>query len=241
MAGKIRGTEKRVPIEYISANAWNYNQQDDFMFGKQKHSLETFALSAPIVVREIRTKRPTSGTPNEVSADSQTGVSEAETYYEIIDGEHRYRAALELGFEELAIWNLGDIPDYEAQQLTITFNELKGHPRVDDLGQLMKILDEQVGRTVIEDNLPFTPQQIDDLINTVDFDWSNFEAHEEDDEGTGEKNHIIRLEFRLSEHEAQIVEQALVQYCIEHRLDHTQDEGRAEAIARIAGLYLRAK
>lgn len=243
--GRIRGTEGRVPVEHVSANLWNYNHQDDFMYGKQKNSLETFALSAPIIVREVasKSKKQVSEGESKMLAPEYASarIGKDEKRYEIIDGEHRYRAALELGFEEIAIWNLGDVADSEAQQLTIMFNELKGHPRVDDLGQLMKILDENVGREAIEMNLPFSPQQIDDLISTVDFDWTNFEAHEEDEETGGEKNHIVRLEFRLDEDKARIIEQALVKYGVSHRIDHNSEEGRAEAITAIAGMYLRTE
>src|SRR5690606_18457558 len=132
----IRGKEERAELHKVFPNPWNFNKMDDFTFEKQKHSLATFALSAPIVVREMRTERAEE-------------VGEGERAYEIIDGEHRWRAAQELGWTEIAVWNLGDIDDATSKQLSIIFNELGGRADIDDLAILMQDIQNIIGHEAL--------------------------------------------------------------------------------------------
>lgn len=231
----IQGNAEIVSIEFVSPNPWNYNQQDDLMFEKQKNSLEHFSLSAPIIVREV------ASSSSSLSAGDSSQALSAERRYEIVDGEHRYRAALELGYTEIAVWNLGDIPDTQAQQLTILMNEIKGTPRIDDLGILMKSLDEQIGRDVLEFNMPFSAQQIEDLISTVEFDWSNFEANIGEESETQEKKpNMLRIEFLFQEKQFEVIDRAIKTYCFKAGLDSGLEEDRAVALSQISVQYLES-
>lgn len=236
----IQGNAEIVPIEFLSPNPWNYNQQDDLMFEKQKNSLEHFSLSAPIIVREVASSS-SSLSVDTSSSESLSAAAPTERRYEIVDGEHRYRAALELGYTEVAVWNLGDIPDTQAQQLTILMNEIKGTPRIDDLGILMKSLDEQIGRDVLEMNMPFSAQQIEDLISTVEFDWSNFEADIADEgEAKEKKPNMLRIEFLFQEKQFEVIDRAIKTYCFKAGLDSGLEEDRAVALSQISVQYLES-
>lgn len=227
----LRGEGRTVPIHLVSPNGWNPNRQTSWMFEKQKHSLETFAQSAPILVRRVPLR---GNTPTSLSADGSpqalSGTLGEEYAYEIVDGEHRWRAAQELGWDEVSVWDLGNLTDAESKQLTVIMNELSGSPEIDELAILLADLDESIGRDVLVDNMPFTEEQIDDLIATIDFSWTNFEA-EEDEEEAGEAVHMVRLEFRMTENEAKVVEQALTRTSIEQGLELTNDvESRTQVL-----------
>lgn len=199
------GETMEVPMSRIFENTWNYNVQDDDMFEKQKNSLEKFGVVQPIVVREIPEG------------------------FEIINGAHRYRAAQELGLDTMHVHNLGTVSDTYAQQLTIMLNELKGRPNIDSLASLIKTLDDSLGRDEIVLNLPYSPQAIDDMINTLEFDWATFEA--EDDEVPAEDGKIdmVRVEFRVSGEVARNIEMAINEAMTQYKLENN-DDGRGQAL-----------
>lgn len=211
---QIKGEALEVPLSRIFENTYNYNVQDDDMFAKQKNSLEKFDFVQPIVVREIPEG------------------------YEIINGAHRYRAAQELGMSTIAIWNLGVVSDAYAQQLTIVLNELKGRPNVDSLASLIKNLDDALGREEIVMNLPFPEQAIEDMINTLEFDWGAFEAEDEESEAAGDgRIDMVRIEFRMSRDAAMEVE-AGIKRVLERYGEEENDDTRAAALVRLSHFYI---
>lgn len=204
----IRGEYLEAPINRIFENTWNYNVQDDDMFTKQKNSLEKFDFVQPIVVREIPEG------------------------FEIINGAHRYRAAQELGMPTVPIWNVGVVSDAYAQQLTIMLNELKGRPNIDSLASLIKDLDDVLGRDEIVTNLPYSSQAIDDMINTLEFDWATFEAEDEENTHEDGKIDMVRVEFRVAQEVARQIEETLNTIKSDHNLGDTdEDRGHALLIA----------
>jgi ParB/RepB/Spo0J family partition protein len=205
---KIRGEYLEAPINRVFENTYNYNVQDDDMFSKQKNSLEKFDFVQPIVVREIPEG------------------------FQIINGAHRYRAAQELGMSTVPVWNVGNVSDAYAQQLTIMLNELKGRPNIDSLASLIKDLDTALGREEIVENLPYSSQAIDDMINTLEFDWATFEAEEDEVPGVDGKIDMVRVEFRVSGEVARGIEMAINLAKEKYGLGDT-DEDRGSAIQAI--------
>jgi ParB-like chromosome segregation protein Spo0J len=157
-----------VAIDKLAPNPWNPNKQSSFMFEREKSSIKEFGFIDPVTVREV--------IPGE---------------YQIVDGEHRWRAAKELGHTEVPITNLGKISDARAKALTDLLNNLRG--TTDDLAQhemIQSILNEDES---LRDVLPYTDTQLRQML---DFDW-NLLA---EDEKTAEKekkerHHILVLEF----------------------------------------------
>lgn len=237
---KLRGSEVQVNVSRVFENSWNYNKQDDWMFDKQKHSLERFAQSAPIIVREIFSESSEEGesTSSSFSGEESSSFSGEERMFEIIDGAHRYRAAKELGWDEVSVWNLGNISDTEARELTIIFNEVKGRPHVDSLSELLAVLEEDIGRDQLVEDMPFTKQQIDDMIDTLNFDWANFEA-EDDEEEDEEPNHMVRVEFRMSEKEAEMLDYGMKTYGITNNVDYNTVEGKTQVLLGMVHEYMQ--
>lgn len=146
---KIAGLDLvAVKVADVVPNPWNPNKQSDEMFEREKLSIQNNDFIDPITVREME-----------------------EGGYQIIDGEHRWRAATELGIEEVPASNLGKIPDHKAKKLTLLFNELKGDPEPALLARLMHDLADKQSIEDLALELPFFPAEIDALVKSADFDF----------------------------------------------------------------------
>lgn len=89
---------KRVPIDDVRPNPWNPKRKDNKEYLEVLESVKLNGLTQPIFVREN---------------------DNGESKYEILDGEHRHRAAKELGYSYIYIYNEGDVDDDLAKSLTL--------------------------------------------------------------------------------------------------------------------------
>lgn len=96
-------------------NGWNTNSVPVLNMDKLKESVTRLGLFKPVIVRE--------------SGDR----------YEILGGEHRWRAAVELGMPTVMIANLGVIDDNTAKQISVIDNERYGE---DDAESFARLLEE---------------------------------------------------------------------------------------------------
>lgn len=137
-----------VPIDEVRANPWNPKDKDTKEFNDVKASIEANGLMSFIVVRD----NPIEGSP-----------------YEIIDGEQRWRACKELGFDKVAIYNEGKVDEKKAKELTIwwqtqvDFNELS-------LAKLVSGMIEEFGSI----NSPYTEKTIAEMQELAKFSFENY-------------------------------------------------------------------
>lgn len=169
---------KSVPVTDIHPNAWNPNRQDDFMYAKELASIRAFGFVSPLIVRAI------------------------DGLYEIIDGEHRWKAAKELGMKEVPVWSLGAVDDETAKQLTIILNETKGRAQPDLLKPLLEDLLESRTADELLAVLPYTPEQFAGL--TDSFDWSDIEF----ERPAREEKWVLKT-FRMPKDAADVLDAAL--------------------------------
>jgi len=151
---KVRGKSLTVSVDDIHANKWNYNTQSDFIYEKMKQSISRFGFVEPIVCRSSNDKG-------------------ALGFYEIIGGEHRLKAAKELGFNKIPIIDIGALPDATAQKLMIVLNETKGRPDQDQLAAIISQLDSA---GVDLDELPFDKAELESFVSMGDFDWNDVDS-----------------------------------------------------------------
>lgn len=126
-----------VPTNKLAANPWNSNRLSSENFEKLKRAISRLGMFKPIVVRENNDK------------------------LEILGGEHRWRAALDLGMGAVPIVNLGPITDQRAQEIGLADNSRYGVDDEDALALIMSNLD-------IDDVLSFIPmneEEIKSLVN----------------------------------------------------------------------------
>lgn len=118
-------------------NGWNTNSVPTLNMDKLKESVTRLGMFKPVIVRQ------------------------KEDMYEILGGEHRWRAAVELGLPTIAIANLGVIDDVQAKQISVIDNERYGE---DDADQFLSLL-EEIQTATSYDFADLAP--IDDLLKDV--------------------------------------------------------------------------
>ena len=176
---EIKGKIQEVSIESLSANIWNPNIQTDFIFDKELTSIKNHGFIDPILVRE------------------------KEGRLEIIDGEHRYKAAKTLGIKKVSINNLGKISDENAKQLTILMNEVRGKADKTKMGELLKDLQTSLPFEDLVLNLPYSDIEIQSMIGQVSLDWDQIasdvtsKASESDEQKEGWKKIEIRVPIEI--------------------------------------------
>jgi ParB-like nuclease domain len=151
-----------VDIDLLIPNPWNPNAMDTEMFSKAIESIHRFGFVDPVTVREV-------------------GLDG----YQIIDGEHRVRAAKEhsgactktthVGMTQLPITNLGMIDDHAAKQLTIVLNETRGEPEAKKLGVVLTSLLAAEPLPELLQLLPFSQARFEELAELPKVDWDDLE------------------------------------------------------------------
>ncbi len=174
---KFITTKKEVDISLIVPNRWNPNAQSKEMIQKGVQSVEKYGLLSFPLVREV------------------AGI------YEIIDGEHRWKYAKELGYKTLQVENIGEISENEAKTLTILLNNLRGKDDVQKRAKILKQLNE--GQLQL---LPFTEEEIKNEKELIDFDFSQYEREEKIPERKISNNLI----FPLTEEERKVWDTSLL-------------------------------
>jgi len=152
-----------VNVERLRPNEWNFNEMAPFMYEKLLLSIKEDGFIERVLVRYIP----------------------KDDIYEIIDGEHRWRALKELHDTGISLYttpakdellkrgkvrveNIGIVPDDIAKRISIKMNELKGRPNAERLGTVLKDLRES--ETDVS-ALPYEDEDIDSLIAAVEYDW----------------------------------------------------------------------
>lgn len=177
-----------VPVDQIRPNPWNPNEMDKAMFEKELASIRKFGFVDPLTVR-------------------WRGLTSAGAdIYEIIDGEHRWKAAQDLGYTELPCWTLGQLDDDDAKELTIVLNETRGKSDKERLSVLLKGLVERRGETAIRDIMPFDRDRFNELLGKMSIDWNKLEERREATQAEGRWKELV---YRVPYDAAGVIERAI--------------------------------
>lgn len=153
-----------VPLEALEPNPWNPNRQTDRVFKAEGESILHYGFLDPPTVRPHPDGPDEAGSPR----------------YQIIDGEHRFKA-LRLLFDSglppgahpslTALAAARAIPvhvvemsDAWAKKFTIIANETRGKAENAKLADLLAQLSEELDETALGLGLPYTEEELDDLI-----------------------------------------------------------------------------
>ena len=122
---------------------WNVNTVSPENMEKLKQSIKRNGIIRPIIVRQVKGQ------------------------FEVIAGEHTTRVAIELGIKEIDIYNLGEISDAKAKEISVIDNQ---HYGVEDAYGLASLLQEIEGNPA--DFLPFSDSEMESLFKSVKIDLS---------------------------------------------------------------------
>lgn len=191
-------------VEYVDPhqlrpNPWNPNNVDPINQTKLENSIRKDGIKRPIVVRQLD------------NGD-----------YQIIGGQHRTEAAIELGLKGVPIINRGKISDAEAKKETLLDNYRYGTDNLDRLSELLS--DPDIGDAAeLLRTMPIDEEELANYfshLSSVDLDSEiedqlddGSERDDEEDEGTVDltgtkpvRTHQI-IRFRISvEDQAKLAE-----------------------------------
>ena len=169
---------KKVKIDEVEVNDYNPKAKETKEYQNVVKSLRINGLQQPIMVRELDGK------------------------YVIVDGEQRYTAAKELGFEEIYIYNFGEISDEDAKATTIWMEVQVPFDQI-DLAPIALELHEQGFE------LPFTDLQLDDFKHIAEFDFDSYVA--EDNLPVKDDNSVktYQIKIKLSKEQIDEINEAI--------------------------------
>lgn len=174
----------RVALADLVPNPWNPNEMDPDDYEKARASIRRFGFIDPITVR-------------------RQGVA-----YQIIDGEHRWKAAKDEGLDEV-LATVIDVDDADAEQLTFILNELRGKPNPQKLAALVRDLASKRSMGDLEAVLPLRRQQLAAMVaeRRESIDWDSLQQKPEAAE---KKERWVERVFRLPKSAADVVDEALL-------------------------------
>jgi hypothetical protein len=136
-------------------NPWNPNAMTPEMYDKAVASIRSFGFVDPITVRPM-----------------PEGDHEMDGWFQIIDGEHRWKAARAEGLLTVPVFDVGFIDDDVARQLTIVLNETRGQADPQRLGALLRDLASRANVSALLATLPYTREAFDRLTGLNSIDWT---------------------------------------------------------------------
>ena len=169
----------KVKVSDVRPNTWNPKDPDDPDYEKVKRSVEINGLTQPIFVREN---------------------DNGESKYEILDGEHRWRSARDLNFENIYVYNEGEVPDDYAKSLTL-WHEVSVGMSEADLAPLVVELNQ------LNFELPYNELEIEGFENLAKFDFN--ESYKEQTPIKTNDDDFEQLTIKMTPEEFEIVNNAI--------------------------------
>ena len=140
-----------LPLDKLVKADWNYKQDDIEKTAKLEANLKRNGQIENLIVREL-----------------DTG------FYEIINGNHRYDVLKNLGIKFAVVNNKGKISKQDAIRLAIETNETKFVTDTISLAELIKELSITFDVKTLAETMPYTEEQLEEMIKLTDFDWNQF-------------------------------------------------------------------
>jgi len=173
-----------IRVDQLVPNPWNPNKMSDEMLRKEIDSIKEFGFVDPIHCR---------------------GMGE---FVQIIDGEHRWKAAKAIGMEEIPVILL-EVDDTVAEQLTIVLNDLRGKPDEEKLAALVRDLSTRRSMLDLERVLPYKREKLAEMIaeRRADFDWDALKRPKIEEKP--EVQQWVERIYRLPLEAAKVIDEAL--------------------------------
>lgn len=153
---------QQVAIDEVKPNDYNPKERGSDKQKNIKRGLEAKGLLMPIFVRETK-----------------KGL-------EIVDGEQRWTSLKDAGNDKALIYNLGEMSDQEAKEMTLWFEEQVPFDRVLQ-AQLVKDMTETYDNL----ELPYLDDEVENMIKILDYDPNALEDEEFDDPASDNFDKLI--------------------------------------------------
>jgi len=172
----------KIALDKLVLAEWNYKTDDEALQEKLQNNLKRNGQVENIIVREL-----------------DTG------YFEVVNGNHRLKAFKTLNWEEVMVFNLGQVSDSAARRLAIETNETKFKSDPLQLADLLKEISQSEPDFI--DTAPYSQAELDQFLALGSFDPSQYNSDTPaDDEfdkgpnsGLGDTGEWKKVEFNLPE------------------------------------------
>lgn len=204
-AAKLPPQLMMVPIDKIVPAEWNFKEDDEEKARKLAENIRRNGQIKNCNVRELGDGR-----------------------YEMIDGNHRLIAFKQLGIKWVLAYNHGPISKEEAIRIA---HEVTEYFKIDPLKQaeaLSFVLDSGIELEDLAETLPWTPEELSDVVNLLDFDWQQFEEEAQAPEEE------ITLTFVIPDKESKEKILAQINRIIDLCGFESTRKGRGKALLRMA-------
>lgn len=154
-----------LPLKELTQASWNYKTNNKTMMAKLKANMKDRGQVQLLIVREL-------------------GVGK----YEIVNGNHRFDALIDLGQTYATCLNLGPIGIAQAKRIAYETNETEFAADNIKLADIIKELSEAFSMEDLEATLPFSKNEIEDMakLTTFNFEEDTFMHDLGDGEGSNE-------------------------------------------------------
>ena len=173
----VKITILQVEVARLRPNPWNTNSVGAQNFEKLKGSIEKLGFFKPILARELDGGQ-----------------------FEILGGEHRWRAAMEQGISTVPVISVGKISDLVAKQMSLVDNERYGE---DDQVALQRLIEEIQSELdyQLSEIAPYDDELAATLARESAIDLEMLEALSRGDEEPIEKDFRAKAERVGAEHQ----------------------------------------
>lgn len=130
---------------------WNYKEDDEKKLKDLENNINRNGQVENLIVRKLKDK------------------------YEIVNGNHRYDALINLGIKKAIVCNKGEISKEEAIRLAVETNETR-FPN--DNIKLAELVDTMLNKYDVEDlveTLPYSEKELQNMQDILTFDFNDFE------------------------------------------------------------------
>jgi ParB/RepB/Spo0J family partition protein len=183
-------TQTQVLVDRVYPNPWNVNEMDQATYQKELASIREYGFIDPILVRSH---------PWEPDA------------WQIIDGEHRWLGAKELGYSRIPA-NIIDVDDETAQELSLVLNDLRGTANQVKLSALVRSLAEKRDPERLQRVLPYSRERFAEMIAATreeKVDFAALQKQRKDILGKRRDMSWVERVYRLPADSAKVVDDAL--------------------------------
>lgn len=197
------------PHQLVKAS-WNYKEEDDAKAAALAQNIQRNGQLINSIVRPL--------------PDGEGGYQsdhQGRTLFEIVDGNHRKDAFLELGIERVLCYNLGATTQAEAKRISAETDPTFDRDPL-AFAEVLADVESEFGRDDILDTLPFSDEELSNYGDMLDFDWEDMddEPGPADEGETGEGEHGDNWEsFEVVMHEDQMGVWEEAKDAVRHALD----------------------
>lgn len=186
----------KLRLDRLEPNPWNPNKMTDEMLAKERASIERFGFVDPITVRRLPARM-----------------------WQIIDGEHRWIVARQLKLTQVPCFDVGEIDDATAQQLTIVLNDTRGQTDPRKLGGLLSGLLKLEPKERLIATLPYSREAFERLTEPPKLDWADLPPMPKPD---APPEAWVNRSYRMPKAAAEVLDQAIA------RARESQDDKAAD-------------